>query len=315
MNDFDRGQIIEITTPIPIAPGNTGILTYKMQKTAALIDVKAEEGVVIQRVMAGRDEITVTENQSWSDVLGKQIKVGFFITIIALNNTDEAKVLNGAIVLDYITADSSKNSVSNNNVDRGTPQLGQAPKAPERNPNNYGRARVINMKPTIQTPKVIDTIKGKPVNQPIMGKPIMPNNSNVKPVPENVIEHRDLSEDVNLVLPNEGEKAVQLMTGHINGLLNNLKFNAPLRKMFLPTMTRQLQEALYRGNEAVAISQNETVVCLTNEQILALAQYINKGRGPFSDKEKAPIILALEKGLNHVSKKEQDSATAMVAQV
>ena len=301
-----RGRRIELSTPVPIAPGDGSMFSVKLQKTADIIGAEIEPGGHIEQVLAGAAKIVVPDGKTINDVFTPiaDVKSGVFVTLIVKNVSKDHKIIRGAIVVDNEVE--MANSVARSNPAPTTNaaneirtvktqgSVGEPKSIEPKFTNTKVHSRGVSEK--VKQGKTVHRIKGMPITE-AMG---------------NVVQSRDFSEDMDMVLPKEGERAVCLLLGHIHSLLNHFKFNAPIHTAFIPTIRRQLIEALNRADEAIGIGQNETVVCLTGTQIMQLVQWVSRGRAPFSPEEKQEFIIALENGIESVNK-TQSPATAMVA--
>lgn len=309
-----RGRRIELSTPMPIAPGDGSMFSVKLQKSADIIGAVVEPAGQIEEILAGGTKIVVPDGRTINDVFTPilAVKSGVFVTLIVKNISDENKVIRGAIIVDnevdgvisQIMSNTATARTANVPVNESTNQPIRTVKTqggvgePKSIEPQFTRTKVHSrgVQNKVKQGKTVHRIKGMPITE----------------ATGNVVEKRDFSEDMDMVLPNEGERAVCLLLGHIHSLMNHFKFNAPIYAAFIPTIRRQLLEGLNRADEAIGIGQNETVVCLTGSQIMSLIQWVSRARAPLNDIEKQEFIIALQKGIDNVTR-IQTSATAMVA--
>jgi hypothetical protein len=316
-DNVSRGREIPFSTPMALAPGDRGMLGFKLQKTADIIGVQVEPGIEVKQLIAGPHKIEIAEGKTLQDYFQPilQLKSGTYFTLLIQNNTDQNRHFRGSVFVDNEMTLQSVGPVQNPAQSVNQPNYQpKNPTEPNRNPKvrhvvtepqtsqprfTAQKVRHLNMRDTVKAGKTITQINGMPIDRMVL--------------PSNVVQSRDLTEDTNMILPNEGERAVLLMVGHVHGLLKNFQHNAPLNPLFTPTIRRQLVESLNRADEAIGIGPNETIVCLTGEQIIALAQWISKSRIPFTPEEKQGFILAFEDAISRVEKKQEMATTQLVA--
>lgn len=108
--------------------------------------------------------------------------------------------------------------------------------------------------------------------------------------------HESTPEGLDMVLPNEEQKAVVFLKGHAFALRDMLALRTPLNGSFRPAILHAMTQAMTH-NGAFAGGVQEIVVLLTVEQIAALARIMRAGRGTLFAPETPALAEAFQKAI------------------
>lgn len=281
---------VEVATPTAVGPGNAGSINHKASG-GRLVGVEVEEGSQLLRIMAGTRVLSLKPGQSWGDVLAGGVDLAGVSYVIAIvqNDREEPRTLRATLLVEGGVAGGAQAAAPSTATANATqvPMTSEVVRGevlgePVRRRGVTGSIahHVVGPTPLSDYRNVGEQTGSVQVRRTFNGETNHVVPGSTPRTPSGAARHLS-GEEVRMVLPNEGERAVLLLKGHAYAVVRLLQSHVPLHPSFRPAIVKQLQDAQVRVG-AVGVQRGgaaEVCFVLTDEDVRTLAGYVNRTVG------------------------------------
>lgn len=270
------GRVLKLAALTMIEPGAAGQLTVKMTGAAELVDIRVgvavkgeiqhDEGLQVLSIRFGRIKIERKEGQSWAQAIArsqvKRIPSNCWVTVIAQNNTDVPKPIEGRMQII---------NEEPNMLPRGVRSTAKTSNVTA----SEGAVARVNSK-TVAHSK---------------------NHGGIVRRPRSHVERQGQhAAAAQCRQPDLGERCVLLLQGHALGILRYLEHRVPIHRSYGPTLIREFMTSLSREG-STGFNHQEVAVILEESVITRFLAHLQK-RGPYpSPMDSTTIATAINSAL------------------